>query len=86
MSELTTLPNIGKETANKLKKININTAEDFLSRDPYQVFNELLEKVDPTLCRSFLAGLVGAYKNTKWNLVSKESATNFLKKYPKHKW
>jgi len=31
---VTSLPNIGKDTAAKLEKIGIVTAEDFLARDP----------------------------------------------------
>jgi hypothetical protein len=86
MSNLNTLPNLGKVTQEALQKIGINTAEEFLARDPYEIFHELLLKVDPTLCRSFLAGLVGASVSKKWNLVSREAAAEYSKRYPEHKW
>jgi hypothetical protein len=83
---LTSLPNIGKTTAAHLNTIGITTKEQFLSRDPYAVFAELLEKADPTLCRSALAGIVGASQGVRWHLVSKESAAEFAKRYPQHAW
>ena len=68
---LETLSNIGKATAVKLKKIGILTREDFLKRNPYQVFDELLEKVDPTLCRCALASLVGAKLGKPWHEITR---------------
>lgn len=81
-TDLENLINIGKNTSEKLKAIGINTPQEFLKRDPYEIFDELLTKVDPTLCNSFLAGLVGASKGVKWSTVSKESAEEFKKRYP----
>jgi hypothetical protein len=83
--ELTALPNIGKVISGKLHKIGIKTAEEFLSRDPYQVFDELLKK-DKTLCRCALASIVGAHKGIKWNLVMKEAVAKFDKAHPRYKW
>ena len=85
MSKLTTLPNIGAITAKKLEKIGITTAEEFLARDPYQVFDELLTKVEPTLCRCALAGIIGAHKKVKWNLIMKEAVSKFESSHPKYK-
>lgn len=62
MAELTTLINIGPVISKKLQKIGINTAEEFLKRDPYQVFEELLIRVDPTLCRCALGSIIGVQK------------------------
>lgn len=84
--KLTDLPNIGKTTAAKLEKIGIKTAEDFLKRDPYDVFHELRRKVDPTLCRCALAGLVGAKKGEAWHKVTKAAAAEYEKRHPRHKW
>ncbi|MFA6518124.1 MAG: helix-hairpin-helix domain-containing protein [Candidatus Shapirobacteria bacterium] len=86
MKKLTDLPNIGKVTAEKLEKIGIKTPDDFLAHDPYRIFDELLEKVDPTLCRCALAGIIGAHKGKKWNLVMKEAVAKFEKDHPGHKW
>jgi DNA transformation protein len=84
--KLTDLPNIGKTTAAKLEKIGIRTKEDFLKRDPYDVFHKLRTKVDPTLCRCALAGIVGAKKGVRWHTITKESAKEYEKKHPRHVW
>jgi len=84
--KLTELPNIGKTTAAKLEKIGIRTAEDFLERDPYDVFDELRAKVDPTLCRCALAGLIGAKTRQPWHKVTKASAAEYEKRHPGHRW
>lgn len=86
MNDLTTLPNVGKVIAGKLEKIGIRSKEDFLERDPYEVFDELLKKVDPTLCRCALSSIIGAHRKTKWNLVMKEAVTTFEKNHPDHEW
>lgn len=83
--ELTSLPNIGKVIAGKLQKAGIMTAENFLAKDPYDVFEKLLKK-DPTLCRCALASIIGAHKGIKWNLVMKEAVSVFEKRHPNHKW
>jgi hypothetical protein len=85
-NDLTSLPNIGKVTAKKLNKIGIYTAEDFLKCNPYEVFTELLNKVDPTLCRCALASLVGAKLGCSWHKITKESAHQYEALHPSHKW
>jgi len=86
MTKVSTLPNIGKVIEGKLHKIGIDSAEEFLSRDPYIVFEELLRKVDPSLCRCALASIVGASKKEKWHIVMKEAVKTFEKKHPKYLW
>jgi hypothetical protein len=86
MNDLITLPNIGKVNSTRLHKIGIKTAEDFLVCDPYEIFDELLIKVDPTLCRCALASIVGAHCGIKWNLIMKEAVAKFEKNHPDHKW
>lgn len=83
---LETLPNVGKVTAAKLKKIGILTREDFLKRDPYQVFDDLLEKVDPTLCRCALASLVGAKLGKPWHEITRQTAVQYQRRRPDHRW
>lgn len=83
---LLSLPNMGPVTAAKLAKIGIATKEEFLKRDPYAVFEELREKIDPTLCRCALAGIVGAKKGVPWHKVTKETAKEYEKRHPLHKW
>jgi len=80
------LPNIGPTTAAKLGQIGITSKKEFLRRDPYRVFDELRKKVDPTLCRCALAGIVGAKKGVRWHTITKESAKEYEKKHPRHVW
>jgi len=83
---LRSLPNIGAVSEKKLNQIGIFTADDFLSRDPYSVFAELRQKVDPTLCRCALAGIVGARLGLPWHQVTKASAREYEKRHPGHVW
>jgi len=83
---VTSLPNIGKTTAAKLERIGIKTAEQFLARDPYLVFDKLRKKVDPTLCRCALAGIVGAKRGVRWHTITKQTALEYEKRHPKHRW
>ncbi|GHW02719.1 hypothetical protein AGMMS50249_5050 [candidate division SR1 bacterium] len=81
-SPLTTLPNIGPVIADKLIKIGITTPDQFLSRDPYEIFYQLKTKIDPTLCRCALASIIGASKGVKRNTIHKSSAIEFEARYP----
>ncbi|MDD4179447.1 MAG: helix-hairpin-helix domain-containing protein [Candidatus Margulisbacteria bacterium] len=83
---LESLPNIGKVIAGKLRQIGIETKSDFLKRDPFKVFDILLKKCDPTLCRCALASIVGASVGSPWHEITKESAKEFAKRHPRHKW
>ena len=83
--DLESVVNIRKTTADKLRKIGINTAE-FLKKDPYEVFYELLKKVDSTLCRCALASIVGAKNGKKWYTVTKEAAKEYEKSHQVYKW
>lgn len=84
--KLESLPNIGKVIGDKLRKIDIKSAEEFLKRDPYVVFDELRKKVDPTLCRCALASIIGAKADVPWHTITKETAKEYEKKHPGHKW
>ena len=83
---LESLPNIGKTTAGKLREIGIETAEDFLDSDPYDVFEELRERVDPTLCRCALAALVGAKMGVRWHEITRDAAKEYERRHPEHEW
>jgi nucleotidyltransferase/DNA polymerase involved in DNA repair len=85
-NKLTDLPNIGKTTAAKLERIGLKTPDEFLKRDPYNVFHELRKKVDPTLCRCALAGIVGAKTGKPWHKITKKTAAEYEKRHPRHKW
>lgn len=83
---VSSLPNIGPTTAKKLNKIGIVTIDDFLCRNPYEIFAELLEKVDPTLCRCALASIIGAHIGQPWHKITKQAAKEFERLYPTHYW
>jgi len=83
---LRSLANIGSVTEKKLNAIGIFSKEDFLSRDPYALFEELRQKVDPTLCRCALATIVGARLGLPWHRITKISAREYEKRHPGHVW
>jgi nucleotidyltransferase/DNA polymerase involved in DNA repair len=83
---LRSLPNIGAVTEKKLNQIGIFTREDFVRRDPYEVFEKLRKKVDPTLCRCSLAGIVGAKLGRPWHEITKASAREYERRHPGHVW
>ncbi|KKR96093.1 MAG: hypothetical protein UU47_C0019G0012 [candidate division TM6 bacterium GW2011_GWE2_41_16] len=82
-SDILELPNMGQVTARKLALIGITTKQQFLDSDPYALFAQLLEKVDPTLCRCALGGIIGAHEGKKWNEVRARAAEEFIKRFPK---
>ncbi|MBN2267521.1 MAG: TfoX/Sxy family DNA transformation protein [Candidatus Babeliaceae bacterium] len=82
---LESLTNIGRLTARKLQTIGILTVDDFLARDPYEVFEELRAFVDPSMCRCALACLVGAHHSIVWHKIRKEATAEYEKRYPKLK-
>ena len=85
-ASLRSLPNIGRVSEAKLKRIGISSRKDFLSRDPYEVFDELRGRGDPTLCRCALASIVGAKLGQPWHRITKASAREYEKRHPGHVW
>lgn len=83
---LRSLINIGLVTEKKLNQIGIFSREEFLARDPYEVFKNLRQNVDPTLCRCALALLVGAKLGQPWHQITKASAREYEKQHPGHLW
>jgi hypothetical protein len=79
------LLNIGPGCANYLKQISIYNKEDFLKKDPFDIFDELL-KINPTLGKPFLASLVGAKENIPWFLILDDVAKKYEKSHPHHQW
>jgi len=80
------LTNIGPVTEKKLNQIGIFSREEFLARDPYEVFATLREKVDPTLCRCALASVVGAKFGLPWHQITRNTAREYEKRHPDHIW
>ena len=81
-SPLCKLPNIWPKIADNLIKIWIATPEEFLAQDPYEVFHQLKIRVDPSLCRCALAGIIGAHKGIRRNLIREEAVKTYEQRYP----
>lgn len=79
MSDLTTMPNIGKEMANKLKSVEIDTAEKLIELGSKQTFFRLKTKY-PQVCLVHLYTLEGAIQNVEFNNLS-EKTKKQLKEY-----
>lgn len=66
MTELTSMQNIGKEMASKLKSVDITTAEELIELGAKEAFCRLKEKY-PNVCLVHLYTLEGAIQNTEFN-------------------
>ncbi len=75
MADLTTMPNIGKEMASKLKSVEINTAEELISIGSKEAFFRLKMKY-PQVCLVHLYTLEGAIENTEFNCLSEKTKAN----------
>lgn len=85
MSDLTSMMNIGKEMAKKLKAVGINTSEQLIELGSEMAFMKLKERF-PQICLVHLYTLEGAIFHTEFNRLSEEKKkelkefNNFLKK------
>jgi hypothetical protein len=79
---LTSLVNIGKSMETRLNGLGIHTAEEFLARDPEDLYF-LLEKSEPNLHLAVLACFVGAHTGTSWHYIYKEVKADFLRRHPR---
>ncbi len=64
--ELTELPNIGKVLADRLRGVNISSAEELQLTGAEKAFL-LLQAVDPTTCINTLYALEGGIQNIRWH-------------------
>lgn len=71
MAELTSMTNIGREMAKKLKAVGIDSAEELLSLGPKKAFARLKERY-PQVCLVHLYALEGAVTQTEFNGLSGE--------------
>ncbi len=79
MADLTKMPNIGKEMANKLKSVGINTAEELIEIGSKEAFFRLKTKY-PQVCLVHLYTLEGAIQNVEFNCLSEKTKAD-LKKF-----
>lgn len=72
MTELTNMPNIGKEMASKLESVGIDTKERLIDIGAEEVFFKLKTKY-PNVCLVHLYALEGAIQNVDFNCLSEKT-------------
>ena len=72
MTDLTTMMNIGKEMASKLKSVEIDSAEKLIEVGSKEAFFRLKTKY-PQVCLVHLYTLEGAIQNVEFNCLSEET-------------
>ncbi|MDR2905374.1 MAG: TfoX/Sxy family protein [Helicobacteraceae bacterium] len=72
MEELTSMRNIGKEIANKLKSVGICSAEELKRAGSKDAFLRLKSQY-PKVCLVLLYSLQGAIEDTDYNRLSEET-------------
>lgn len=75
MTDLTTMINIGKEMAGKLKSVDINTAEELIEIGSKEAFFRLKTRY-PQVCLVHLYTLEGAIQSVEFNCLSEETKAN----------
>ena len=79
MSELATLPNVGKVTVKRLSAIGIETAEQLKEVGSREAFIRL-RLLEGDTCLDTLYGLEGAIQGVRWHALSDEDKAG-LKEY-----
>lgn len=79
MPDLTSMTNIGKEMARKLKAVGIDNSERLIETGSKEAFFKLKETY-PNVCLVHLYVLEGAISNTEYNALSEEKKKE-LKKF-----
>ncbi len=72
MTDLTSMINIGKEMANKLKSVEIDCAEKLIEVGSKEAFFRLKTKY-PQVCLVHLYTLEGAIQNVEFNCLPEET-------------
>ncbi|MDD4992906.1 MAG: TfoX/Sxy family protein [Paludibacter sp.] len=68
-TDLSQLPNIGKDTKAKLIQVGISSAEELIATGTEQAFLRL-QTLDPGACIQLLYGLQGAIEGIQANMLS----------------
>jgi len=71
MSELKSLPNIGKELEKLLLQVEISSAEELREIGSENAFIRI-KTIDPSACISKLCALEGAVQGIRWHNLSTE--------------
>lgn len=86
MTELTSLPNIGKELAKILQQVGIKSGEELKQVGSENAFIRI-KTIDPSACINKLCALEGAVQGIRWHNLSmerKQELKEFLKMVEKN--
>lgn len=76
--KVTKLTNIGPGLERLLREIDITTAEEFLDRDPEELYTKL-EESRPGLHLAVLASFIGAHTDTPWYFIYHKTKKDYLR-------
>jgi DNA transformation protein len=71
------LKGFGPKSEEIFALININSVEEFMAKDPYEIYKELKQKVKGTGLNSIYA-ILGAREDVHWLEVSRTRKTEIL--------
>jgi len=71
------LKGFGEKSEEILAKVDINSVEDFMAADPFELYKSLKETVPRTGLNSIYA-IIGAQENKHWQDVAREQKTEIL--------
>lgn len=84
MSNLSKLPNIGKELSSQLLQIGISTPEQLTAIGAKQAWLDI-RAIDPSACYNRLCALEGAIENVRWHYLSDGTKKDLKKFYESFK-
>jgi len=76
-TKLRDLKGFGPKSEEILAQVDINSVEDFMKVDPFELYARLKEKVKGTGLNSIYA-IIGARENVHWQEVSRTRKTEIL--------
>ena len=76
-TRLRDLKGFGPKSEEILAKVNINSVDEFMRADPYDLYRQLKETVKGTGLNSIYA-IIGAQEGRHWQEVSRERKTEIL--------
>lgn len=71
------LKGLGIKSEEDLSKVGINTIEEFMNADPFDLYKKLKETV-PGISLNFLYAMIGAQEGKDWREISKARRTEIL--------
>ena len=71
------LPGLGPQSEKMLQRIQIETPEQFLAADPFELFARL-KKQDASISLNLLYAMLGAQENCHWRDIAVNRRTEIL--------